>query len=323
MKAVYWSAAVGRRFGFLASTPLAVVLLVAFPPSLLAVAKEKTTSSPKSAPKPITVPFDLLKTQHMVVQIKVNGKGPYRVIFDTGAPINLITNKVAKEAGVFPKNFIRPFFAPFGSMGQFKIKSLQVGHWRASGVLKIAKTPDLGKPEVGEPDVFVKAENMDTIVMDHPTVSLISKHLGPVEGIVGFSFFARYRTTIDYQAKVMTFVPTTFQPPDMMDNVMKLLTAAPSKKIVAPAGQWGFRVHKDAKDGKAGVTVKDVLPDSPAAKAGLRAGDRLLTLAGRWTDSVADCYLAASFVAPNTQARLRIVRAGKEMSLVVAVGSGI
>ena len=33
-----------------------------------------------------TVPFELLKTRHIVVSIKINGKGPYRVIFDTGSP---------------------------------------------------------------------------------------------------------------------------------------------------------------------------------------------------------------------------------------------
>ena len=36
----------------------------------------------------------------MAVQVKINGKGPYRLIFDTGAPTNLINNKLAKEAGV-------------------------------------------------------------------------------------------------------------------------------------------------------------------------------------------------------------------------------
>ncbi|MBM4068738.1 MAG: PDZ domain-containing protein [Planctomycetes bacterium] len=248
--------------------------------------------------KPITVPFELLKTQHMVVNIKVNGKGPYRVIFDTGAPINLLNNKVAKEADIIPKKHPRPWFAPFGSMGQFKIKSLQVGD--------------------------VRAENMDAMVMDHPTVGLISKFMGPIEGIVGFSFFGQYRTTIDYQKKVMTFVPTSYRPPDMMDNMMKMLMApAAGNKVVAPAGQWGFRIHKNADDTMPGVNVKEVMTASPAANAGLQAGDRLLTLAGRWTDTVGDCYLAASQIQPGTEAVLRVLRDGKTLSLKVRVASGI
>src|SRR5262245_38331856 len=74
----------------------------------------------KDPPKKITVPFELIKTQHMVVSVKVNGKGPYRLVFDTGAPDNLLSRKVAKEAEVFPKDHRPPFFAPFGSMGQAK-----------------------------------------------------------------------------------------------------------------------------------------------------------------------------------------------------------
>src|SRR5262249_30507246 len=108
--------------------------------------------------KPVTVPFGLLKTQHMTIEVKINGKGPYRMIFDTGAPVTLINNKVAKEAGVLPKDFRQPLFAFFGSMGQFKMRSLEVGD--------------------------LKLENVKTMVMDHPTVGAISNVLGPIEGIV-------------------------------------------------------------------------------------------------------------------------------------------
>ena len=50
--------------------------------------------------RPVAVPFEVLVTKHIAVRIKVNGKGPYRVIFDTGAPISLISSKVAKESGL-------------------------------------------------------------------------------------------------------------------------------------------------------------------------------------------------------------------------------
>jgi len=245
------------------------------------------------AAKPATVPFELLKTQHMAIKIMVNGKGPYRVIFDTGAPTNLLNNKVAKEAGITTK---KPLFA-FFPVGDLKIKTLQIGH--------------------------LKVENVDTVVFDHPTVTLIDKHFGPIEGLIGFPFFARYKMTIDYQKKEMTFLPGTFEPPDVMKNMMKTIMAGNQKKILAPAGQWGFKVAKEAKDAEPGVDVKEVLAGSPAAKGGLKAGDRLLILAGRWTDSVADCYAAAGYVPAGTEARLRIRRNGKEMELTVKVQSGL
>jgi hypothetical protein len=251
-------------------------------------------------PRPVTVRFETLKSQHMVVQVKVNGKGPYRLIFDTGAPVTLLNNKIARAAGVLPKNFRAPFFALFGSMGEFKVKTLEVGG--------------------------VAARNVPAVVMDHPTVEFVSKLVGPIDGIVGFSFWARYRLSIDYKAKEMTFVPVAYRPPDLMQTVLKSLAAGPGKAktlVLAPAGQWGFRVLKKDGDAEAGVTVADVLPGGPAAGAGLKAGDRLLVLDGRWTDSVADCYAAAAHVRPGTAARVTIRRDGKEQELTVRVLPGL
>src|SRR5215207_2026186 len=74
-------------------------------------------------PKSFSVLFVTIKSKHMVVNVKINGKGPYRLIFDTGAPDSLVNNKVAKEAGLIPKDFKKPLITLFGSMGQFKIKT--------------------------------------------------------------------------------------------------------------------------------------------------------------------------------------------------------
>jgi hypothetical protein len=248
---------------------------------------------------PARVPFELLKTQHMAVMVKVNGKGPFKLIFDTGAPVTLINNKVAREAGLIDKNVKGPVMPLFPGLGQYKAKTLEVGG--------------------------LKAENMDVIVMDHPTVTAISKALGPIDGIVGFSFFARYKMTIDYQAKEMTFVPVKFQPQNTMDRMISLLSDPEKKKakVLAPAGQWGFSVAKEADDTEPGVNVKKVLAGSPVAAAGLKAGDRLLTLAGRWTDTVADTYAAASHVKPGMSARLVVKRDGKNVELTVKVQSGL
>lgn len=254
----------------------------------------------KLEPKPITVPFELLKTQHMVVAVKINGKGPYRLIFDTGAPINLVNNKVAKETGIIPKDFKRPPFALFGSIGQFKIDHLEVGD--------------------------LKAANLKTMVMDHPTVAAIANVLGPIEGIVGFSFFAKYRMTLDYQAKTMTFVPTDYQPVDMLESLMKMLTGArgkDAKKVLAPGGLLGLKVAKDTDDMEPGANVKEVFAGSPAAKAGFKEGDRLLTLDDRWTDSVADCFQAASRLLPGTSYQAVVRRDGKEVTLQVELKPGL
>ncbi|HYV38414.1 MAG TPA: PDZ domain-containing protein [Gemmataceae bacterium] len=248
--------------------------------------------------KPFKVPFETLKTQHIVIMVKLNGKGPYRLIFDTGAPTSIINNKIAKDSGVIAKDAKLANGGLLGPVATNAIKTLEVGE--------------------------LKATNISTIVADHPTVTLMDKALGPVEGIIGLSLFGKYKMTIDYQAKEMTFVPSDFTPPDMMKSVMAMLTnPSPAKKVVAPAGQWGFSVTKDAKDTDAGVSVKEVFAGGAAAAAGLKAGDRLLTLDGRWTDTVADCYQAASAVRPGMTARLVVLREGKEVELTVKVATGL
>jgi S1-C subfamily serine protease len=149
--------------------------------------------------------------------------------------------------------------------------------------------------------------------------------LGPLEGIVGLSFFGRYRVTIDYQKRELTFVPTEFRPPDLMKKMTAMLMDPNRGKtqVVAPAGVWGFRADKDRGDEEPGVTVKEVFADGPAAKAGLKVGDRVLTLDDRWTDTVADLFSAAAAIRPGTGASLRVRRGDEEITLNVRPKAGL
>ena len=103
-------------------------------------------------------------------------------------------------------------------------------------------------------------KDLTAIVMDHPTVQAISQAFekklgGPIDGIVGFPFFARFKMTLDYQAKTVTLVPNGFKPPDVMKAMMAAIMEAASDepKVLAPAAQWGMVAEKDAKDEDAGV----------------------------------------------------------------------
>jgi hypothetical protein len=44
------------------------------------------------------VPIEILKSKHIAVQVKINDKGPFRVIFDTGAPVTFVSNNLADKA---------------------------------------------------------------------------------------------------------------------------------------------------------------------------------------------------------------------------------
>lgn len=282
--------------------------------TLLLAATVAALAGPAAAQAPpadagVTVPFTLLPSRHMLMKVTLNGRGPYNLIFDTGAPINLVNARVAKEAklakakGGIGGGF---GFGLFGGISQVEVGSLKLGE--------------------------VTAEKLPAVVMDHPTVRAISDmfagEYGPIEGIVGFPFFGRFATTIDYQAKEMRLKPTAFKPGDYLTDLTQgLLTAGDrggESRVVGAAGLWGFAVEP-AGDGQPGVIVSEVFADGPAAvgKLGkLKVGDRLLTLDGRWTDSVADTYLAASLVKPGRTVVLVARRGSLDRVLAVTPAKG-
>jgi hypothetical protein len=273
---------------------LTVLVLVAF------VAAPVWAEEKPSATQPVKVPIEILKSKHIAVQVKVNGKGPFRLIFDTGAPAMLVSTRLAREAEVIPKNTKKSPFGIFGGRPE-KMKTMEIGD--------------------------LKVENVPAMVMDHPLVEIMSSILGPIDGIVGYPFWGRYRMTVDYQAKEMTFVPVNYKPEDIMQTLMNTMMLrmdgnnAPT--ILSPKAQWGFTAGKDSDDEESGVLVREVLKDSAVDKAGLKRDDRVLTLDGRWTDTVVDLFEAAGHVSPGATVPLKIKRDGKEMTLKVTPVSGL
>jgi hypothetical protein len=257
-----------------------------------------TAASGQTLPvaKPAVVPFKLLPSRHMLIQVKVNEKGPYNLIFDTGAPLNIVTTKLGRLTGISKKAGGGGLFGMFaGGLNQVEIATVEVGE--------------------------AKAEKVAAVVMDHPTVQAISDAFegdhGRIDGIVGFPFFARFATTVDYQKRVLILTPTDYKPGNYIDDLTKTLTAASEKagepKVIGSAGLWGFAVEK----GDDGVEVGTVYADSPAAKAGLKKGDRVTTIDGRWTDTVGDAHTACSLVRPGRKADITVTRDGKPVTVTV------
>jgi serine protease Do len=74
-----------------------------------------------------------------------------------------------------------------------------------------------------------------------------------------------------------------------------------------------------AKDTK-GVLISDVVPDSPAGKAGLKPGDILLEFEGKKTDVPSDLQRAVGLASPGQDTRVRVWRDGNERTLEVRIG---
>jgi serine protease Do len=72
--------------------------------------------------------------------------------------------------------------------------------------------------------------------------------------------------------------------------------------------------------GREGALIDDVVPDSPAAKAGLKAGDIVTKYQGKPVKSSSQFRNAVAATAPNSKAEIEIFRDGKKQTLQVQVG---
>ncbi|MBL8822499.1 MAG: aspartyl protease family protein [Planctomycetia bacterium] len=262
----------------------------------LLIALTLTTPQSPGTDAPAVVPFEIIGSKHMAVKIKINGKGPYRVIFDTGAPISLISNKVAQESGLIKQKAGSKTF--MGMNGMIKIPDLQVGE--------------------------VKAKDIQVIVMDHPTVNAIGEVVGPVEGIIGYPFFAKFRTTVNYQNKTLTMQPSGFDPGDVMASLMTTMMAGNRERKIplSPTTIWGLSVGKETSDEENGVEVVHVLENGAGQEAGIKVGDRILVVDGMWTDTVTDCQRAFSQIKTGQKVALKIRRDGKDVDVKVTARTG-
>jgi membrane-associated protease RseP (regulator of RpoE activity) len=242
---------------------------------------------------PAKVSFSMLPSNHMLVRAMINDKGPYRLIFDLGAPITLLSNGAAETSGVVkddaPKSFL------FSMRGEAEVARMRVGD--------------------------LTAEKLPVVVFDHPALRVLGEVLGrPVDGIIGFTFFARYRTTIDYQSNEMTFEPVDFEVHDLMKELPARLSGPRTarKRVVAPGALVGLRPARDAE----GVRAAEVTADSPASAAGIKPGDLLLSIDGRWTASVDDVFAAAADLTPGEDAAVVVRRDGEELALTLRPEDG-
>ena len=123
---------------------------------------------------------------------QINGQGPFHLIFDLGAPITLLSSATGEKSGVIAAAAPRTFFLSI--RGEAVVDQLQLGD--------------------------LTARDVPVIVLDHPVLKELGNALGrPLDGIIGYTFFARYQTTIDYQARTITFEPVDFQVGNLMRDL--------------------------------------------------------------------------------------------------------
>ena len=265
----------------------------------IGAAKPNEDRKPTAKGEVAVVPFEMLASNHMVIEAKLNGKGPYRFIFDLGAPVTLVSNKAAEASGAIGKDAPKSFL--MANRGEGKVKRIEVG--------------------------ALVADDLPVIVLDHPALKALSGFLSkPLDGIVGYTFWAHYKLTIDYKAKEMTFSPVDFEVKDLMKDLPARMAGPKVAKsiVLAPRGLWGLSLGEPEGGLESpGVPIKGVLEGSPVAQAGLRPGDVLVSLDGRWTTSIHDVYAAAAGVESGKVVLAVVLREGKEVTVAVTPKEGI
>ncbi|MCZ6869267.1 MAG: DegQ family serine endoprotease [Gammaproteobacteria bacterium] len=73
-------------------------------------------------------------------------------------------------------------------------------------------------------------------------------------------------------------------------------------------------------EGRKGALVAEVMPDSPAKRAGIQRGDIVLEMNGKAVANVAQLRNRIALTAPGTKARFRILRDGRERVVNVKIG---
>jgi hypothetical protein len=231
-----------------------------------------------SAQQTQTVKFRISSTGHQVVQGTVNGKGPYEMVFDTGANSTGLNPAVFGQGG----NIVL-------ALGDVKTNLNVRGHEHSN------------------------IKNMKQLQPD----------MARIEALIGIDMFGRYRVTIDYQKREMTFRPNGFDPGDTFGKfVARAQGAKYEKSQPLRAVALGLSVT-DPQAGGRGARVTAVFAGSTAEQAGFKVGDSIVGIEQWWVEDAQDLYAHAPLFNPNATLKFYVLRGGKMETLPVKFRAGL
>jgi hypothetical protein len=258
----------------------------------------------KTPPKSFQVPYRLTKPKHILVRAKINGKGPYNFIVDTGAPALFVATAVADKLGVKPDR------TGWGTFDRFEIE----------GGVVLTKLK-------GRVETPFQVEGMNGLGL-----AGVELH-----GMIGYNVLARYRMEIDFTRDKMVWTPLDFQPKtpasvggkgndagglDILGAVMKSLGALLGTKSAPPVRLRGF-LGAELKEGDEHPVVQSVLANGPAGEAGLKPGDQITRVKGRGVYSADDVQRRLGEVNRGDRVRLTVQRGKETMEITVKIGEGL
>lgn len=268
-------------------------------------------AGPKADPevgKSYRVPYRMTETNHFLVRVRINGKGPFNFLVDTGAPALYVGTEAARKIGLKPDP--DEFFTPIGPLeieGGARLTGMKA---RVEDIFQMVGMNALGLPGAS------------------------------IDGIMGFTALARFKVEIDPTQDRMVWTRLDFEPKDPFvpraaarqpSAEMQAMNAlGPIAKFAAafvgkqpedqlrPRGFLGIELNESPD----GLKVAAVLADSPAAGADLRVGDRLLKVGEQKVGNLKAARDAVAEVRPGEKVALAVERAGRTIEITLNAGEG-
>lgn len=266
----------------------------------------KKPAAKKGEAKTYQVPYRFTAFNHVMIRAKINGKGPFNFIVDTGAPALFVATEVCKKLGVEEDK------KGWGTFDRFEIE----------GGLVLEKVK-------GRVETPFQLEGMNGM-------GLAGAEL---HGMIGYNVLAQFRMEFDFTRNKMAWTQLDYEvaPPDYLDGrgkggapggldmlggIMKMLGGLMGAKATPEVATRGFLGLESEEDDK-GLLVKSVLDRGPAAIGGLKPGDRLLEFDGRTVREASDLarYLNKRRSGDLTPVLIR--RDGKELEINITLGEGL
>lgn len=253
----------------------------------------------------VEVPFRLTVSKHLMVRAKINGKGPFNFILDTGAPALFFTEEVAAKAGVKQEN------DGWGVCKEFELE----------GGLKIPNA----KARIDTP---FQLEGMNGMGLAG----------AQIHGLIGYNVLSRFRITFDLSSDKLVWRSLDWEPKSPFGVVDKSAAASQgSLEIIGSlmkglGGALGRKANPTlVARGFAGVILEDgpksvisgVVAGGPADKAGLKEGDRVLEINGQAVNDKASLAERIAKSQKGQELRVKFDRNGTQKECTVILGEGV
>jgi hypothetical protein len=272
---------------------IGLLLLVVTLPAIADDTKKPETS--------FQVPFSQTETKHILVRARINGKGPYNFIVDTGAPALFVSTAICKKLNIEAGK------DGWGTFERFEVEGGAV--------------IDKAQGKIADP---FQLEGMNRM-------GLAGTEL---HGVIGYNILARYKIELDFTKDKMKWTRLKLDPGlpeglegkapggvEAMAGLAKLLSALMGKQATRETKPRGF-LGIELAGKEESVSIAAVLKASPAAEAGLETGDRVTHFQDQEVKTEADMLRLAGGLSAGDAVRMTVLRGKESRQVSFKAGKG-